>query len=354
MQNTLFFMNYKALRVILILIFTLTSFETYSHSGAGHADEEVNIYSGRKGKLIEPMLEKFTSKTGIKVNLITAKSDALLKRMEAEGKSSPADLFITVDVGRLDRAKRMGLLQKINNFSIMTKLSPNYIDKDREWISVSKRIRTVVISKNMKDKDDLKNFEDLTRNQWKGRICVRSSNNIYNQSLVASLIANHGEKKAERIVKDLVGNFARKPSGNDRAQITAVSKGECDIAIVNHYYYILMLNSKEPEKRKAADLTEVIFLNQDNRGAHVNISGVGIAKYAKNVDNANELISYMLEKESQEWYAKTNNEYPVIKDAKVSEILSSWGEVKLDELSLNKLGDLNPNAVKLMDRVGWQ
>tara|TARA_B100000900_G_scaffold88336_1_gene71919 strand:- start:4408 stop:5472 length:1065 start_codon:yes stop_codon:yes gene_type:complete len=354
MQNTLFFMNYKALRVILILIFTLTSFETYSHSGASHADEEVNIYSGRKGKLIEPMLEKFTSKTGIKVNLITAKSDALLKRMEAEGKSSPADLFITVDVGRLDRAKRMGLLQKINNFSIMTKLSPNYIDKDREWISVSKRIRTVVISKNMKDKDDLKNFEDLTRNQWKGRICVRSSNNIYNQSLVASLIANHGEKKAERIVKDLVGNFARKPSGNDRAQITAVSKGECDIAIVNHYYYILMLNSKEPEKRKAADLTEVIFLNQDNRGAHVNISGVGIAKYAKNVDNANELISYMLEKESQEWYAKTNNEYPVIKDAKVSEILSSWGEVKLDELSLNKLGDLNPNAVKLMDRVGWQ
>ncbi len=169
MQNTLFFMNYKALRVILILIFTLTSFETHSHSGASHADEEVNIYSGRKGKLIEPMLEKFTSKTGIKVNLITAKSDALLKRMEAEGKSSPADLFITVDVGRLDRAKRMGLLQKINNFSIMTKLSPNYIDKDREWISVSKRIRTVVISKNMKDKDDLKNFEDLTRNQWEGK-----------------------------------------------------------------------------------------------------------------------------------------------------------------------------------------
>ncbi len=354
MQNTLFFMNYKALRAILILIFTLASLNSYGHSGASHADEEVNIYSGRKGKLIEPMLEKFTSKTGIKVNLITAKSDALLKRMESEGKSSPADLFITVDVGRLDRAKRMGLLQKINNFSIMTKLSPNYIDKDREWISVSKRIRTLVISKNMKDKNDLKNFEDLTRDQWKGRICVRSSNNIYNQSLVASLIANHGEKKAEKIVKDLVSNFARKPSGNDRAQITAVSKGECDIAIVNHYYYILMLNSKEPEKRKAADLTEVIFLNQDNRGAHVNISGVGIAKYAKNVSNANELISFMLEKDSQEWYAKTNNEYPVIKDAKVSNILSSWGDVKLDELSLNKLGDLNPNAVKLMDRVGWQ
>ena len=245
MQNTHFLRDYKALRIIFILIFTLFSLNSYSHSGASHEDEEVNIYSGRKGKLIEPMLKKFESDTGIKVNLITAKSDALIKRMESEGESSPADVFITVDVGRLDRAKRMGLLQSINSFGVINKVSSKYIDKDRQWIGISKRIRTVVVSKNMKDKADLKNFEDLANDQWKNRICVRSSNNIYNQSLVASLISNHGEKKAEKLVRNLVGNFARKPSGNDRAQITAVSKGECDIAIVIHYYYILMLNSKE-------------------------------------------------------------------------------------------------------------
>ena len=354
MQNTLFFINYKALQSILILIFTLTPISSFSHSGESHADEEINIYSGRKGKLIEPMLEKFQKKTGIKVNLITAKSDALIKRIESEGESSPADLFITVDVGRLDRAKKMGLLQKVDSFSIINKLPQYYIDKDREWIGISKRIRTLVISKNMKDRSELKNFEDLAKKQWAGRICVRSSNNIYNQSLVASIIATHGEEKAESIIQKIVDNFARKPSGNDRAQISAVAKGECDIAIVNHYYYILMLNSKEPEKKKAANETEVIFLNQDNRGAHVNISGVGIPKYAKNYENAKKLIVFMLDIDAQEWYAKTNNEFPVIEGAKVNQLLSSWGKINLDESTLNKLGDLNPNAVKLMDRVGWQ
>ena len=354
MQNTRFFKNNKALGAILTLIFTLSSYAVFSHSGGSHSKEEVNVYSGRKGKLIEPMLKDFESKTGIHVNLITAKSDALIKRIESEGKSSPADLFITVDVGRLDRAKKMGLLQKIDSFSILKKLSPFYIDKDRQWVGISKRIRTVVISKKMKDRNDLQNFEDLANSQWKGRICVRSSNNIYNQSLVASLIANHGEQKAESIIKNIVKNFARKPSGNDRAQISAISKGECDIAIVNHYYHLLMLNSKEAEKKKAAKETEVLFLNQNNRGAHVNISGVAIPKYAKNYENAKQLISFMLDKDAQEWYAKTNNEYPVVKDAKVSQILSSWGNVKLDEAVLNKLGDLNPNAVKLMDRVNWQ
>ena len=354
MQNTLFFINYKALQSILILIFMFAPVNSYSHSAKNHAEEEINVYSGRKGKLIEPMLEKFENKTGIKVNLITAKSDALIKRMESEGESSPADLFITVDVGRLDRAKKMGLLQKINSFSIINKLPQNYIDKDREWIGISKRIRTVVVSKKMKDKNDLKNFEDLANNQWTGRICVRSSNNIYNQSLVASMIANHGEQKTESTIKEIVKNFARKPSGNDRAQITAISKGECDIAIVNHYYYLLMLNSKDEEKRKAANQTEVIFLNQDNRGAHVNISGLGIPKHAKNYENAIQLISFMLEIKAQEWYAKTNNEFPVVNGAKVSKLLSEWGSIKLDESTLKKLGDLNPNAVKLMDRVGWQ
>ena len=200
MQNTRFFKNNKAFGAILISLSILFSTNSFSHSGGSHTEDEVNVYSGRKGKLIQPMLDRFQSETGIQVNLITAKSDALIKRIESEGKSSPADLFITVDVGRLDRAKRLGLLQKIDSFTILKKLSPYYIDKDREWIGISKRIRTLVVSKNMKDKNDLNDFEDLAKSQWKNRICVRSSNNIYNQSLVASLIANHGEQKAESIV----------------------------------------------------------------------------------------------------------------------------------------------------------
>ena len=346
MQNTLFLVNYKALHLILILIFALLPVMSNA--------SEVNVYSGRKAKLIKPLFDKFENQTGIKVNLVTAKSDALLKRIEAEGASSPADIFITVDAGRLDRAKRMGLLQKINTISFKNRLSKDYMDKDNMWIAISKRIRTIIYSKEKVKKRDISRFEDLASNEWKDRICVRSSNNIYNQSLIASLIASVGEGKAESITKKIVKNFARKPSGNDRAQITAVAKGECDVAIVNHYYYILMLNSKDQEKRNIAKKVNILFLNQKDRGSHVNISGLGIARHSKNIENSYKLIEYLLNKESQEWYANVNNEYPVMPNAETNDLLKSWGTVKLDEKSINKLGELNPNAVKLMDRVNWQ
>tara|TARA_X000000368_G_scaffold258436_2_gene204285 strand:- start:7023 stop:8057 length:1035 start_codon:yes stop_codon:yes gene_type:complete len=344
MKNTLFFANYKALHVILILIFTLLPL-------IGNASE-INVYSGRKAKLIKPLLDQFQKQTGITVNLVTAKSDALIKRLEAEGESSPADIFITVDAGRLERAKQMGLLKKIDTNDL--KISSNYIDKDNKWVGLSKRVRTIVYSKKNVKKNELLRFEDLSLEKWNKRICVRSSNNIYNQSLVASLISNLGEKKTEEIIEKIVNNFARKPSGNDRAQITAVARNECDIAIVNHYYYILMLDSKEKEKREIANQVDITFLNQNDRGAHVNISGIGIAKNSKNTANANKLIKFLLSKESQEWYAETNNEYPVLTNASVFGVLKNWGKIKLDEKSINELGDLNPNAVKLMDRVGWK
>ena len=344
MQNTCFFRNYKALQVILVLIFTF--------SPAISIASELNVYSGRKAKLIKPLFDRFHEETGIKVNIVTAKSDALIKRIEAEGESSPADIFITVDAGRIDRAKKMNLLQNIDTSSM--NIPENYIDKDKKWVGLSKRIRTIIYSKNNVSKNDIIMFEDLSKGDWKGRICVRSSNNIYNQSLVASLIVNHGEKKAEKIIKDIVNNFARKPSGNDRAQITAVAKNECDVAIVNHYYYIMMLNSKDKEKRKIAQKVGISFLNQNDRGAHVNISAIGIAKYSKNISNAHKLIIFLLSKESQEWYAKVNNEYPVYENANTTDLLNSWGKIKLDDKAINKLGDLNTNAVKLMDRVGWQ
>jgi iron(III) transport system substrate-binding protein len=346
MQNTRFFIDYKALRVIFILIFTLSPIISSAN--------ELNVYSGRKTTLIKPLLDQFQNETGIKVNLVTAKSDVLIKRIESEGKSTSVDIFITADVGRLDRAKKMDLLHKIDIRSIKNKISPNYIDKDYKWVGLSKRIRTIIYSKKNVNKNDISTFEDLAKDNWKNRICVRSSNNIYNQSLVASLISNHGEKKAEKIVKQIVNNFARKPSGNDRSQIIAVAKNECDIAIVNHYYYAMMLNSKDEEKRKFSDQVDILFLNQKDRGAHVNISGIGIIKYSKNIYNAHKLISFLLNNQSQEWYAEINNEYPVIENVNVTNLLNSWGKIKLDDLTLNKLGDLNPNAVKLMDRVGWK
>ena len=346
MQITRFFIDYKALKVIFILIFAL--------SPEISSANELNVYSGRKAALIKPLLDQFQNETGIKVNLVTAKSDVLIKRIESEGKSTTADIFITADVGRLDRAKKMDLLHKIDTSSIKNEISHNYIDNDYKWVGLSKRIRTIIYSKKNVNKNDVSSFEDLAKDNWKNKICVRSSNNIYNQSLIASLIAHYGEKKAEKIVKQIVNNFARKPSGNDRAQIIAVAKNECDIAIVNHYYYAMMLNSKDEEKRKLAEQVDILFLNQKDRGAHVNISGVGITKYSNNIDGAHKLILFLLNNQSQEWYAEINNEYPVIENSNVTKLLNSWGEIKLDELTLKKLGDLNPNAVKLMDRVGWQ
>ena len=346
MKNTRFFIDYRALSAIFILIFTLLP----SISSA----DELNVYSGRKAALIQPLLKQFQKETGIKINLVTAKADALIKRIESEGKSTPADILITVDAGRLDRAKKMDLFHTIDPSSISPEIPNYYIDRDNKWIGLSKRIRTIVYSKKNVNKNDILDFEDLTKDTWRGRICVRSSNNIYNQSLVASLIANHGEEKAESIVRKIVSNFAKNPSGNDRAQITAVAKNECDVAIVNHYYYAMMLQSKDAKKRKIANKVDIAFLNQKDRGAHVNISGIGIMKYSKNIANAEKLIIFLLNKDSQEWYAKVNNEYPVLEASKVTDLLATWGVLNLDEEIIGKLGSLNPDAVKLMDRVGWQ
>ena len=346
MKNTRFFIDYRALSAIFILIFTLLP----SISSA----DELNVYSGRKAALIQPLLKQFQKETGIKINLVTAKADALIKRIESEGKSTPADILITVDAGRLDRAKKMDLFHTIDPSSISPEIPNYYIDRDNKWIGLSKRIRTIVYSKKNVNKNDILDFEDLTKDTWRGRICVRSSNNIYNQSLVASLIANHGEEKAESIVRKIVSNFAKNPSGNDRAQITAVAKNECDVAIVNHYYYAMMLQSKDAKKRKIANKVDIAFLNQKDRGAHVNISGIGIMKYSKNIENAEKLIIFLLNKDSQEWYAKVNNEYPVLEASKVTDLLATWGVLNLDEEIIGKLGSLNPDAVKLMDRVGWQ
>ncbi len=314
--------------------------------------DEVNVYSARKEQLIKPLLENFTKQTGIEVNLVTSKADALLKRLESEGINSPADIFITTDAGR--RAKEAGVLQPILTEK-MKRLVPEHLrDADGYWVGLTTRSRMLVYAKDRVKPSELSTYEDLASPKWKKRICVRSSNNIYNQSLVASMLAHQGEKITTQWVEGLVNNMARKPKGGDRDQIKAVAAGQCDIAIVNTYYLGQMLNGNDPKQVKAAQQVAVFWPNQAGRGAHINVSGIAVTKAAKNKHSAIKLIEFLLSKDAQIWYAKTNNEYPVIADAPWSETLNAWGTFHSDALNLTRLGELNTKAIRIMDRAGWR
>ncbi|WP_373018168.1 Fe(3+) ABC transporter substrate-binding protein [Thiomicrorhabdus sp.] len=316
--------------------------------------EEVNVYSARKEQLIKSILDRFEKQSGIKVNLITGKADALLKRIESEGANTPADVLITTDAGRLHRAKTAGVLQAAITPDIEQIVPSNLQDPEHYWIGLTTRSRIIVYAKDRVQASELSTYEALSEPKWKKRLCIRSSNNIYNQSLVASMIVHQGEKATEAWAEGLVKNFARKPKGGDRDQIKAVAAGQCDIAVVNTYYLAQMLNGKDQEQRKAAEKVAVFWPNQKDRGAHINISGIAITKAAKNKDNALELIRFLLTTEAQTWYAEVNNEYPVIKEAPLSKTLKSWGEFHSDALNLNALGKHNSEAVRIMDRAGWR
>ena len=318
------------------------------------AAEEVNVYSARKTQLIKPLLDEFTKQSGIEVNLITSKADALLKKLELEGAQSPADILITTDAGRLHRAKEADVLQAAIDAELLNKVPANLKDADGKWLGLTTRSRVIVYAKDRVDPSELSTYEALTDKKWKKRICIRSSNNIYNQSLVASMIAHQGEEKTQQWATDFVKNFARKPKGGDRDQIKAVAAGQCDLAVVNTYYLGQMINGKDDAQKAAADKVAVFWPNQNDRGAHVNVSGVAITKSSKNVENANKLIAFLLSNQSQQWYAEANNEYPALNGVESSDTLKSWGEFKSDDLNLTKLGDLNSTAVKIMDRAGWR
>jgi iron(III) transport system substrate-binding protein len=316
---------------------------------------EVNIYSARKENLIKPLLDKFSAETGIKTNLITAKADALLTRMINEGRNTPADLLITVDAGRLYRAVQADLFQPVEDSTIIGSVPEHLRDPNGYWVGLSQRARVIFYAIDRVQPGQLSTYEDLADARWKNRICIRSSGNIYNQSLVASMIASNGPEATERWAEGLISNLARKPAGGDRDQIKAAAAGQCDIAIGNTYYYGKMLdNKKDPGQVEAAKKMAIFWPNQADRGAHVNVSGVGISKYSKNRENAIRLLEYMLSPAAQEWYASVNYEYPVIDGASISATLSSWGSFKSDALNLSRLGELNREAVKIMDRAGWK
>lgn len=315
---------------------------------------EVNVYSARKDQLIKPLLDEFTKQTGITYNLLTADADQLLARLKSEGANSPADILITTDVGRLYRAKAEGLLQPVKSAILEKNVPARYRDPAGEWVGLSLRARVVFFAKDRVNPKDLSTYEDLADPKWKGRICIRSSDNIYNQSLLAGMIAIHGVAKAEEWAKGMVANFARKPQGGDRDQIAAVAAGECDIAIANTYYYGNMATSSKPGDKAAAEKVGVFWPNQADRGAHVNISGAAVTKSAKNQDAAVKLLEFLAGDEAQRIYAEVNQEYPVKAGVAWSDLVKSWGTFKADDLNVAALGDNNADAVKIFDRVGWR
>ena len=316
---------------------------------------EVNVYSARKEALIKPLLEKFTHETGIKVNLVTGKADALLSRLTHEGINTPADLLITVDAGRLHRAVRAGVLQRINDATLNERIPNNFRDPAGHWFGLSQRARVIFYNKNKVDPTEITSYEDLADPKWKKRICIRSSGNIYNQSLVAAMIAANGSAKTEQWATELMANLARKPNGGDRDQMKAAAAGQCDLAVANTYYYGKMLHAKkDPAQRDAANKLGIIWPNQNGRGVHVNISGAGITKHAKHRDNAIKLLRYLVSDAAQAWYAEVNYEYPVVKTAATSDTLKNWGDFKIDTLNLSLLGEHNATAVRIMDRARWK
>jgi iron(III) transport system substrate-binding protein len=315
---------------------------------------EVNVYSARQEVLIKPLLDKFTEQTGIKVNLVAGNADALVQRLSSEGRNSPADLLLTVDAGNLNRAQEMGLFQPIRSEVLEQTIPAAYRDPAGHWFGLSMRARVIMYARDKVEPASLATYQDLTDPKWKNRVCVRSSANVYNQSMVAAMIARQGVEATETWARGLAANLARPPQGGDRDQIKAVAAGQCDIALVNTYYLGGMLNSSQAEERQAAARVGVAWPDQENHGVHVNISGAGVTRHARNQGNAIRLLEFLAGEEAQRWYAEVNYEYPVRPDAPISETLAGFGKFKADELNLAILGRHNPEAVRLMDRAGWR
>jgi iron(III) transport system substrate-binding protein len=313
---------------------------------------EVNIYSLRQTSLIQPLLDAFTQKTGVKTNVIYA-DKGLIERIAAEGANSPADLLLTADIGFLDSAVQQGISQPLQSATIDANIPAQYRDPAGQWVGLTSRARVIYASKDRVKQDSI-TYQELADPKWKGKICVRSGQHPYNLALIASLIAHDGEAKAKEWLKAVKANLATKPAGGDREQAKAIFSGQCDLALGNTYYMGLMAtNDKQPEQKDWAKAVKVLFPNAGDRGTHTNISGVVLAKNAPNKANAVKLVEYLTSDEAQKLYAELNNEYPLKSGVATSEIVSSWGKLKADTLSLAEIGKLRKRASELVDEVGF-
>lgn len=317
-------------------------------------EQVVNVYTHRHYEPDQDIFKMFEDQTGIKVKVINASADELIQKMKMEGKQSPADVLITVDAGRLSRAKDQGLLQSIQS-ELLEKTVPSHLqDVDNQWFGLTKRARVIVYSLDRVKPEELSTYEQLVSEKWKGKLLIRSSSNIYNQSLMASIIANDGEETAKDWAKGIVANMARSPKGSDRDQVKAVVAGEGDLAIVNSYYIGKMLNSPDPEEVATAKKVGLFFPNQDGRGTHINVSGAGVARYAPNKENAIRFIEFLVSQDAQQIFTDANYEYPILESVEPTQQIKGWGDFNEDTLGLNKLGENNKNAVLIFDEAGWK
>lgn len=323
-------------------------------AGGALAEGVVNVYSSRHYSSDTELYADFTKETGIEVNIVEGKGDELMQRLSAEGANSPADVFVTVDAGMLWRAQQAGIFQPVQSAVLDERIPEHLRHPDGLWYGFTKRARVFVIDPAKLDASVVQRYEDLTKPELKGQVCIRSSSNIYNLSLLASIIAADGAEGAEGWAEGVVANFAREPEGGDTDQIKAVGAGQCALAVTNTYYFIRLLRSDKPEEAEMAKKLQVIFPNQADRGTHVNVSGAGVTAHAPNKDNAIRFLEFLASNEAQEYFANGNNEYPVVADVTETTAVSTLGTFKEDELNLSVLGENQPEAQKIFDRAGWK
>lgn len=334
------------------LILTLTAVVA-AESTALAADKELNLYSARHYQTDEALYANFTKQTGIRINRIEAKEDELLERIKNEGAMSPADVFITVDAARLAKADELGLFAPLQTKVIEERIPAHLRSKD--WAAFSTRARVIVYNKATMKAEDVKNYEDLAQPKLKGQVCMRSGAHPYNLSLLASMIAHHGEKKAEEWAKGVVANFARTPKGGDTDQIKAVAAGECGVTISNSYYLARLMRSGKPEDKKVVEAIGIVWPNQATTGVHINISGGGILKTAPNKEAAKKFLDYLASDEAQRYFADGNNEWPAATNVKTNNpALAALGSFKADTLPIIELTKNAALAQKIYDRVGWK
>ncbi|BBM83869.1 Fe(3+) ABC transporter substrate-binding protein [Candidatus Uabimicrobium amorphum] len=337
---------------IVTLIFLLAACD--QNSQTQQDKETVTIYTHRHYPSDKELYKQFTKETGIEVIVRKGKANELIKKIEIEGEKTEADILITVDVGRLHFAQQKGVLQAVSSETLTKNVPEHLRHKDGYWYALTKRARVIVHHKDRVKPEELSTYEDLASEKWKGKIAIRSSSNVYNQSLLASVIVANGKEKAQSWAKSVVNNMARKPTGNDRDQVKAVAAGKADLAVVNTYYLGKLLNSDNADEVSAGKAVKIFFPNQNDRGTHVNISGAGVTKHTKNKENAMKLIEFLTGKEAQKTFAQVNYEYPIHPEVKPSELVASWGEFKEDKVNLAELGANNKEAVKVFDVVGWK
>lgn len=321
------------------------------------AEEEsvVNVYSHRHYDTDQQLFDRFTETTGIQVRVVTASADELITRLEREGPASPADVLVTVDAGRLHRAKERGLLQPIESETLEAAVPAPLRDPEGYWVGLTSRARILVYARDRVDPgEELSTYEDLADERWADRIAARTSENIYNISHMASLVAAHGVEEAEAWAEAVVDNFARPPQGGDTDQVRDVAAGVGDVALVNSYYVGRLMNADDAETRELGERVGVLFPNQEGRGTHINVSGAGVTAHAPNRNNAVQLLEFLVEEEAQRAFAEANFEYPVREGVAWAPTLAEWGEFRSDTLNLARLGELNNEAVQVFDRAGWR